>query len=59
MPSITEEMIETVAAKKQADAIGKILLAHAREISKLFEMQGRRTNIEFMTAQALKQERKP
>ena len=53
MPSISEELVETVAAKKRADVIGKILFEHAKELERLSELHGRRTNIAFLTKQML------
>ena len=57
MPAISE-MLHALSARERTDVIGKILLAHAKEIESLYSLHGRRTNIEFLTSQLLK-ERNP
>jgi hypothetical protein len=54
MPAITE-MLHALSAREQTDVIGKILLAHAKEIEFLYSLHGRRTNVEFLTSQLLKE----
>jgi hypothetical protein len=54
MPAISE-MLNTLSVKEQTDVIGKILLAHAKEIENLYAFHGRRTNVEFLTSQLLKE----
>jgi hypothetical protein len=53
MPRITD-LLEA-AKDKPDDAIGKILMAHAKEMALLWSLHGRTTNIEFLTYQLLKE----
>jgi hypothetical protein len=57
MPRI-QDAIEAATDRDSDDALSKILVAHAREIEKLFSLHGRRTNIEFVTNQLLKDREK-
>jgi hypothetical protein len=52
MSRMSERII--AAHDKPADAIGKILMAHAKEMSVLWSLHGRTTNIEFETYRLLK-----
>ena len=54
MARITEAL-DAAKTKLDADATGKILLEHSREIVRLFALHGVRSNIEFQTAQLLKE----
>jgi hypothetical protein len=54
MPAISE-MLHALSVKEQTDVIGKILIEHAKEIANLYALHGRRTNVEFLTSQLLKE----
>jgi hypothetical protein len=57
MPAISE-MLNTLSVKERTDVIGRVLLAHAKEIENLYSLHGRRTNLEFLTSQLLKERKR-